>query len=178
MTESESTQFIEKENDMVMCQHSQDFETCRFGCTFRKKEELKVENDELKKRIEELLEASGFNELTRKALLRRAKAAEEDWQLAEERIKELEAENEALRRPLEAIGFKVDGMLAVGNELGRQDKRIKQLEGEEPIPFGWWEDCPKIAQMVMERLINRNFELDAEIKKLIAGQQAKTEAGS
>ncbi len=31
-----------------MCIHSQDYETCRFGCTFRKKEELKLENDRLK----------------------------------------------------------------------------------------------------------------------------------
>ena len=40
-----------------------------------------------------------------------------------ERIKELE-------RPLKATGFKVDGMLAVGNELSRQDKRIKELEAD------------------------------------------------
>ena len=45
---------IRKVNDMVMCQHSQDYETCRFGCTLRKKEELRVENDQLKERIQEL----------------------------------------------------------------------------------------------------------------------------
>ena len=39
---------------MVMCQHSQDYETCRFGCTLRKKEELRLENDQLKERIKEL----------------------------------------------------------------------------------------------------------------------------
>jgi len=45
-----------------------------------------------------------------------------------ERIKELEAENKALRRPLEVANFKVDGMLAVGNELINRAKRIKDLE--------------------------------------------------
>jgi len=39
---------------MVMCQHTQDYETCRFGCTLRKKEELRLENDQLKERIKEL----------------------------------------------------------------------------------------------------------------------------
>ena len=37
-----------------MCQHSQDYETCRFGCTLRKKEELRLENDQLKERIKAL----------------------------------------------------------------------------------------------------------------------------
>lgn len=49
---------------------------------------------------------------------------------AEERIKELEAENKALRRPLEAANFNVDGMLAIGNELIERDKRIEELEAE------------------------------------------------
>ena len=44
-------------NNMVMCQHSQDYETCRFGCTLRKKEELRLENDQLKERIEEVQRA-------------------------------------------------------------------------------------------------------------------------
>ena len=34
---------------MAMCVHGQEFETCRFGCTFRSAEELRLENDKLKK---------------------------------------------------------------------------------------------------------------------------------
>ena len=39
---------------MAMCIHSQEFETCGFGCTFRNAKELRLENDKLQKRIEEL----------------------------------------------------------------------------------------------------------------------------
>jgi len=42
----------------------------------------------------------------------------------------------------------------------------KQLKGEEPIPFAWWKDCPKLAQRTMERLITRNDEQAKEIKQL------------
>ena len=47
-----------------------------------------------------------------------------------EQIAELEAENKKLRRPLEAANFKVDGMLAIGNELTKQAERIEILEAE------------------------------------------------
>lgn len=45
-----------------------------------------------------------------------------------DRLDASEAENKALRRPLEAANFKVDGMLAVGNELIKKDLRIQRLE--------------------------------------------------
>ena len=46
----------------------------------------------------------------------------------QQRIKELEAENKALRRPMESANFEVAGMAAVGNELISRDERIKDLE--------------------------------------------------
>ena len=39
---------------MVMCIHSQEFDTCSFGCTFHTSKELKLDNEKLKKRIKEL----------------------------------------------------------------------------------------------------------------------------
>lgn len=51
---------------MAMCIHSQEYETCSFGCTFKKAKQLRLENDllheyietnritHLKERIEEL----------------------------------------------------------------------------------------------------------------------------
>ena len=47
-----------------------------------------------------------------------------------DRLDKAEAENKALRRPMEVANFKVDGMLAVGNELTRRDLQIKQLEAK------------------------------------------------
>lgn len=35
---------------MAMCVHSQEYETCSFGCTFRTVAELRLENDQLKSR--------------------------------------------------------------------------------------------------------------------------------
>jgi hypothetical protein len=39
----------------------------------------------------------------------------------------------------------------------------KQLRGEEPIPFAWWAECPKLAQVVMERVIGRNKQLREDL---------------
>jgi len=39
-----------------MCIHGQEYETCRFGCTFRKKEELRLENDKIQAENEKLKE--------------------------------------------------------------------------------------------------------------------------
>ena len=36
----------------------------------------------------------------------------------------------------------------------------KQLKGEEPIPYAWWEECPKLAQRTMERIIDENKDLE------------------
>lgn len=33
---------------MVMCIHGQEYETCRFGCTFIDKETLRLQNDRLR----------------------------------------------------------------------------------------------------------------------------------
>lgn len=41
---------------MAMCQHNQDYETCEFGCTLRKKEELRLENDKLKGAVQQSIE--------------------------------------------------------------------------------------------------------------------------
>lgn len=46
----------------------------------------------------------------------------------QQRIKEFEAENKALRRPMESANFEVAGMVAVGNELISRDEQIKELE--------------------------------------------------
>ena len=67
---------------------------------------------------------------------------------AASRIKKLEAENKALRRPLEAANFKVDGMLAVGNELIEQTQRIFMLN------------------KVIDDLNERIKKLEAKIKRL------------
>ncbi len=39
---------------MAMCVHSGEFETCQFGCTFRSAEELRLENDQLKKKVKKM----------------------------------------------------------------------------------------------------------------------------
>ncbi len=45
-------------------------------------------------------------------------------------IEQLQAELIELKRPMESAGFKADGMIAVGQELIRRDKQIKQLKAE------------------------------------------------
>ncbi len=39
---------------MTMCRHSQDYETCRFGCTFKTKEELRLKVDRLQVELDDL----------------------------------------------------------------------------------------------------------------------------
>ncbi len=39
---------------MAMCVHSGEFETCQFGCTFRSAKELRLENDQLKKKLKKM----------------------------------------------------------------------------------------------------------------------------
>lgn len=41
-----------------------------------------------------------------------------------------------------------------------------KLRGEEPIPFAWWAECPKLAQRTMERIIDSNAKLRKAIKLL------------
>ena len=36
---------------MAMCIHGGEYETCRFGCTFRSDKELRLENDKLKREL-------------------------------------------------------------------------------------------------------------------------------
>ena len=44
------------------------------------------------------------------------------------RNRKLQSELIELKRPMESAGFKADGMIAVGQELIRRDKQIKQLQ--------------------------------------------------
>lgn len=54
------------------------------------------------------------------------------------------------------------------NLIGCKSKeRIKQLEGEEPIPFSWWSECPKLAQKVMERIMKKKDELEAALQGMV-----------
>jgi len=46
------------------------------------------------------------------------------------------------------------------------EEENKQLKGEEPIPFAWWKDCPKLAQKTMERIIETNDHQAERIKEL------------
>ena len=41
-----------------------------------------------------------------------------------------------------------------------------QLRGEKPIPEAWWSECPALAQRTMERIIESNDQLQAELKSL------------
>ena len=41
---------------MAMCIHGQEFETCRFGCTFRSKKELRLENDRFRQTLSHIAE--------------------------------------------------------------------------------------------------------------------------
>ncbi len=42
---------------------------------------------------------------------------------------------------------------------------IAQLKGERPIPDAWWKDCPGVAQRTIERIIDKNEQLQAELDK-------------
>lgn len=42
----------------------------------------------------------------------------------------------------------------------------KQLRGEEPIPYAWWAECPKLAQRTMERIIQENSRFREVLDKL------------
>ncbi len=64
-----------------------------------------------------------------------------------------EAENKALRRPLEAFNFKVDGMLAVGNELIKKDLKIKNLESINKELLG-------VCEEFMERADDGSADFD------------------
>ena len=48
-------------------------------------------------------------------------------------------------------------------QLAAADKRMKQLEGDEPIPEAWWKECPKLAQKTMERVIDENNSLQQQL---------------
>lgn len=41
---------------MAMCIHSQEFETCSFGCTFRSAKELRLENDRFRETLSHIAE--------------------------------------------------------------------------------------------------------------------------
>jgi hypothetical protein len=43
---------------------------------------------------------------------------------------------------------------------------IAQLKGEEPMPYAWWAECPKLAQKTMERIIAENEKLKLMLTKL------------
>ncbi len=45
------------------------------------------------------------------------------------------------------------------------ETEIEQLKGEKPMPQAWWKECPKLAQKVMERIIEENEQLQAELEK-------------
>ena len=47
-------------------------------------------------------------------------------------------------------------------------KENAQLKGEEPIPFAWWSECPKLAQRTMEKIITENEKLQTKIDSLEA----------
>ena len=52
------------------------------------------------------------------------------------------------------------------NKCQELQAELKQLKGETPIPDAWWKDCPGLAQRTMERIIEKNDQLQAEIEKL------------
>ena len=54
------------------------------------------------------------------------------------------------------------------SKLEALEAENKQLKGEEPISYAWWEECPKLAQRTMERIIDENKELLLEIVALKA----------
>ena len=45
-------------------------------------------------------------------------------------------------------------------------KEHAQLKGEEPIPYAWWSECPKLAQKTMERIIAENENYRSQSKNL------------
>jgi len=47
--------------------------------------------------------------------------------------------------------------------LAAAEKENKQLRGEEPIPGAWWKDAPRAAQRAMERVIENNDKLHAQL---------------
>ena len=75
---------------------------------------------------------------------------------------ELQAENESHLRNIELRAKH-------NNEL--QDE-IAQLKGRKPIPGAWWKDCPNLAQVTMERIIERNDKLEDAIQLSVHGDRA------
>ncbi len=55
------------------------------------------------------------------------------------------------------------------DKINELQTEIKQLKGEEAIPDAWWKDCPELAQRTMERIMEKNVQLQARIKELSQG---------
>ena len=74
-----------------------------------------------------------------------------------------------LPKPINIDRFLSDAVSTIAeacDRLDRAEAENRQLKGEEPIPYAWWKDCPKLAQKVMERLIERNDRAEAENRRL------------
>jgi len=75
-----------------------------------------------------------------------------------------------LQAELEAVEDKNTEMQIAGETLQLEcnhfQAQIAQLKGRKPIPGAWWKDCPDLAQVTMERIIERNDKLETESEKL------------
>ena len=64
--------------------------------------------------------------------------------------------------------FKFADIYKACDLLDASEAENRQLKGEEPIPFAWWKDCPKLAQKTMERMIERFNVLATSQEELLA----------
>ncbi len=52
-----------------------------------------------------------------------------------------------------------DVIPALLDDNAAKAEEIEQLKGRKPMPFAWWKECPKLAQVTMERIIENNERL-------------------
>lgn len=124
-------------------------------------------NKEQAERIKELEE-----KLDDEIQCRRCSAKTEMGCKSKKRIQELE-------RPLKAAGFKVDGMLAVGNELSRQDRRIQEIEAALTRIDNWAKAYPlkvfpepdfkEVAQVLKDAGISLDAVSASNMRHVITG---------
>ena len=90
----------------MMCIHSREYETCRFGCTLRKKEELKLSLDKAElakvKAVADRVDAENKNfKQLEGDLMAQVKSKDTLYKQSLRKIKELRAELEKLKEDIE-----------------------------------------------------------------------------